>query len=143
MRKGWEAADFINDEEILLSLEEAKVKAGDQAYVQSILEKARACKGLTHREAAVLLEVTDPEVLSSINRSAKVIKEKIYGNRIVLFAPLYISNYCVNNCDYCGYKHTNGDFLRRKLSQEELAAEVRVLQELGHKRLVLEAGKIR
>lgn len=141
MRKGWEAADFINDEEILLSLEEAKVKAGDQAYVQSILEKARACKGLTHREAAVLLEVTDPEVLSSINRSAKVIKEKIYGNRIVLFAPLYISNYCVNNCDYCGYKHTNGDFLRRKLSQEELAAEVRVLQELGHKRLVLEAGE--
>ena len=141
MRKGWEAADFINDEEILLSLEEAKVKAGDQTYVQSILEKARACKGLTHREAAVLLEVTDAEVLNNINRSAKVIKEKIYGNRIVLFAPLYISNYCVNNCDYCGYKHTNGDFLRRKLSLDELADEVLVLQELGHKRLVVEAGE--
>lgn len=142
MRNGWEAAEFIDDEEIRISLEEAQAKAGDQAYVQSILEKARTCKGLTHREAAVLLEVTDPEVLGDINRSAKVIKEKIYGNRIVLFAPLYISNYCVNNCDYCGYKHSNSDFLRRKLSLAELADEVRVLQELGHKRLVLEAGKI-
>lgn len=141
MRKGWEAADFIKDEEIRVSLAEAKVKADDEAYVHSILEKAKACKGLTHREAAVLLEVTDPEVLSNINRAAKLIKEKIYGDRIVLFAPLYISNYCVNNCDYCGYKHTNGDFLRRKLSLDELADEVRVLQELGHKRLVVEAGE--
>lgn len=141
MRNGWEAAEFIDDEEIRSSLEEAQGKAGDQAYVQSILEKARTCKGLTHREAAVLLEVTDPEVLEDINRSAKVIKEKIYGNRIVLFAPLYISNYCVNNCDYCGYKHSNSDFVRRKLSLPELADEVRVLQELGHKRLVLEAGE--
>ncbi|OKP91457.1 [FeFe] hydrogenase H-cluster radical SAM maturase HydG [Paenibacillus sp. P32E] len=141
VRKDWEAADFINDEEIRLSLEEAKVKAGDSAYVQTILEKARACEGLTHREAAVLLEVAETEVLDSINRSAKVIKEKIYGNRIVLFAPLYISNYCVNNCEYCGYKHTNGDFLRRKLDLDELADEVRVLQELGHKRLVVEAGE--
>ncbi|WP_425270627.1 [FeFe] hydrogenase H-cluster radical SAM maturase HydG [Paenibacillus helianthi] len=141
MRKDWEAADFINDEEIRLSLEEAKVKAGDSAYVQTILEKARACEGLTHREAAVLLEVAETEVLDSINCSAKVIKEKIYGNRIVLFAPLYISNYCVNNCEYCGYKHTNGDFLRRKLDLDKLADEVRVLQELGHKRLVVEAGE--
>jgi 2-iminoacetate synthase len=141
LREDWESADFINDEEILLSLDEAKVKAGDHAYVQLILEKARECEGLTHREAAVLLEVTDTEVLDNIYRSAKVIKEKIYGNRIVLFAPLYISNYCVNNCEYCGYKNTNKDFLRRKLSVEELADEVRVLQELGHKRLVVEAGE--
>lgn len=141
MRKDWEAADFIDDEEILWSLEEAKVKAGDPAYVKSILEKAREIKGLTHREAAVLLEVTDTDILDNIYRSAKVIKEKIYGNRIVLFAPLYISNYCVNNCEYCGYKHTNTDFLRRKLQMDELANEVRVLQELGHKRLVLEAGE--
>jgi len=141
LRKEWEPADFINDEEILESLEQAKVKAADQEYIQSILEKARECKGLTHREAAVLLEVTDPEVLESIYRSAKVIKEKIYGNRIVLFAPLYISNHCVNNCEYCGYKNTNKDFLRRKLRMDELADEVRVLQELGHKRLVLEAGE--
>ncbi|WP_379127501.1 [FeFe] hydrogenase H-cluster radical SAM maturase HydG [Paenibacillus sp. sgz500958] len=141
MRKDWEAADFIDDEEILLSLEEAKVKASDYGYVLSILEKARECKGLTHREAAVLLEVTDSDVLDDIYKSAKVIKEKIYGNRIVLFAPLYISNHCVNNCEYCGYKHTNTDFLRRKLSMEELADEVRVLQELGHKRLVVEAGE--
>ncbi|MDQ0195300.1 [FeFe] hydrogenase H-cluster radical SAM maturase HydG [Paenibacillus wynnii] len=141
LQKDWESADFINDEEILSSLEEAKVKACDHAYINSILGKARECKGLTHREAAVLLEVTDAEILEEIYRSSKVIKEKIYGNRIVLFAPLYISNYCVNNCEYCGYKHTNKDFLRRRLRMDELAQEVRVLQELGHKRLVLEAGE--
>lgn len=141
MRKDWEPADFIDDNEIRLSLAEAGQLAQDSAYVQAILEKARECKGLTHREAAVLLEVRDEEVLDNIYRSAKVIKEKIYGNRIVLFAPLYISNYCVNNCEYCGYKHDNEDFLRRRLRMDELADEVRVLQELGHKRLVLEAGE--
>lgn len=141
MRKDWERADFIDDKEILWSLEEAKVKAGEKACVRSILEKARECKGLTHREAAVLLEVSDPEIIEEIYQSAKVIKEKIYGNRIVLFAPLYISNYCVNNCEYCAYKHTNQDLVRRKLRMDELADEVRVLQELGHKRLVVEAGE--
>lgn len=141
MRKDWEAADFIDDAEIHSSLEEAVAKAGDLAVVQALLNKAEQCKGLTHREAAVLLEVTDEGVLEQIFRSAKVIKEKIYGNRIVLFAPLYISNYCVNNCEYCGYKHSNNEFERRKLSRDELADEIRVLQELGHKRLVLEAGE--
>ncbi len=141
LRKDWEPADFINDTEILSSLEEAKSLAGEEAVVRSILEKARSCKGLTHREAAVLLEVTDKEILAEIYSSARVIKEKIYGNRIVLFAPLYISNYCVNNCEYCGYKQSNQDFVRRKLSKDELADEVRVLQGLGHKRLVIEAGE--
>ncbi|WP_245237309.1 [FeFe] hydrogenase H-cluster radical SAM maturase HydG, partial [Paenibacillus ihuae] len=141
LRKDWEPADFIDDAEILSSLEEAKRLAGEEAVVRSILEKARSCKGLTHREAAVLLEVTDKEILAEIYSSARVIKEKIYGNRIVLFAPLYISNYCVNNCEYCGYKQSNQDFVRRKLSKDELADEVRVLQGLGHKRLVIEAGE--
>lgn len=141
LRKDWEPADFINDAEILSSLEEAKSLAGEEAVVRAILEKARCCKGLTHREAAVLLEVTDKEILAEIYSSARVIKEKIYGNRIVLFAPLYISNYCVNNCEYCGYKQSNQDFVRRKLSKDELADEVRVLQGLGHKRLVIEAGE--
>lgn len=140
-RKDWEPADFINDREILNTLEEAKTKALDRAYLLGLLEKARACKGLSHREAAALLEVTDGELLEEIFRSAKVIKEKIYGNRIVLFAPLYISNYCVNNCEYCGYKHSNSEFVRRKLNMTEIADEVRILQELGHKRLVLEAGE--
>lgn len=141
MREGRETADFIDDSEILSSLKEAIGKSSDYAYVQSILDKAKACKGLSHREAAVLLEVEDPDVLEQIYRSANVIKDKIYGNRIVLFAPLYISNYCVNNCEYCGYKHSNTDFQRRKLRLDELADEVRVLQELGHKRLVVEAGE--
>ncbi|WP_058301274.1 [FeFe] hydrogenase H-cluster radical SAM maturase HydG [Gorillibacterium timonense] len=140
-RKDWEPADFINDQEILATLEEAKKKALDRKYLLRLLEKARECKGLSHREAAVLLEVMDEELLEEIYRSAKVIKEKIYGNRIVLFAPLYISNYCVNNCEYCGYKHSNSEFVRRKLNMEELADEVRILQELGHKRLVVEAGE--
>ncbi|AIQ52735.1 [FeFe] hydrogenase H-cluster radical SAM maturase HydG [Paenibacillus sp. FSL R7-0331] len=141
LRKDWEPADFIDDAEITASLQEAGRTAGNRSVVQSILDKARACKGLSHREAAVLLEVRDEDILQDIYKSAKVIKEKIYGNRIVLFAPLYISNYCVNNCEYCGYKHSNQDFVRRKLNRDELAGEVRVLQELGHKRLVIEAGE--
>ncbi|MEO3945455.1 [FeFe] hydrogenase H-cluster radical SAM maturase HydG [Gorillibacterium sp. CAU 1737] len=140
-RKDWEPAAFIEDSEILDSLEDAKKKALDRTYLLALLEKARACKGLTHREAAVLLEVADEELLEEIYHSARTIKETIYGNRIVLFAPLYISNYCVNNCEYCGYKHSNDEFVRRKLTMEELADEVRVLQELGHKRLVVEAGE--
>jgi 2-iminoacetate synthase len=141
MKKDYETADFIDDGEIWHSLEEAKALAENRGYIASLLQKAQGCNGLTHREAAVLLEVRDSELLEEIFRSAKIIKEKIYGNRIVLFAPLYISNYCVNNCEYCGYKHSNSDFVRRKLNMAELADEVRVLQELGHKRLVLEAGE--
>lgn len=134
-------ADFIQDQEILNSIRYGELKVNNHEYIRLLLAKARACKGLNHQEAAVLLQVEDEAILAEIYQSASVVKDTIYGNRIVLFAPLYISNYCVNNCDYCGYKNSNTGFSRKKLSQEELAEEVRVLQSLGHKRLVLEAGE--
>lgn len=104
------------------------------------MAKARECKGLTHREIAVLLEIEDEEILEEMYKIAKEIKEKIYGKRVVLFAPLYLSNYCVNNCKYCGYKCSN-KIARHQLSQEELREEVRALEAMGHKRLLLEAGE--
>lgn len=139
--KEYLAEDFIIDSEIRDSLEEGERFAKDMASVRKILDKAEACKGLSHREAAVLLSIDDKEILEEMFKSAKKIKEKIYGKRIVLFAPLYVSNYCVNSCQYCGYKHSNCDFQRRKLNMEELAEEVRVLESLGHKRLALEVGE--
>ncbi len=134
-------ANFIQDHQIINSIKVAKQKVHNHEYIRLLLLRAKACKGLNHQEAAVLLEVEDPAILAEIYQAASQVKDTIYGNRIVLFAPLYISNYCVNNCDYCGYKNSNTGFARRKLSQEELAEEVRVLQTLGHKRLVLEAGE--
>lgn len=104
------------------------------------MAKARECKGLTHREIAVLLEIEDEEILEEMYKIAKEIKKKIYGKRVVLFAPLYLSNYCVNNCKYCGYKCSN-KIARHQLSQEELREEVRALEAMGHKRLLLEAGE--
>lgn len=136
-----EKADFIDDEAISDAIAHGRSQVGNPAVVQSVLEKARACKGLSHREAAVLLHVEDEDTLNEIYQAARDVKEHIYGNRIVLFAPLYVSNYCVNNCEYCGYKHSNTSFQRRKLTMEELTMEVEVLQSLGHKRLVLEAGE--
>jgi 2-iminoacetate synthase len=106
-----------------------------------LLDKAKACKGLTHREAAVLLNITTVDTLNEMFKAAKEIKEKIYGKRIVIFAPLYVSNYCVNNCEYCGYKHTNTEFNRRKLSMDEIVEEIKILESLGHKRLALEVGE--
>lgn len=138
--KSMDANEFIDDGEVLASINEAKQKVSDRAEIERILAKAELCKGLTHREAAVLLEIDDDETLQKMYRSAKQIKEKIYGNRIVLFAPLYLSNYCVNNCKYCGLKCTN-KIGRHQLTQEELKAEVHALEELGHKRLLLEAGE--
>jgi 2-iminoacetate synthase len=134
-------ADFIQDEEIMNAIHYGELKVHNHEYIRLLLEKAKNCKGLTHREAAVLLEVEDESILAEIYQAANHVKNTIYGNRIVLFAPLYLSNYCVNNCDYCGYKHSNTAFHRKKLSQAELAEEVRVLQSLGHKRLLLEAGE--
>lgn len=134
-------ADFIQEPEIINSLQIAKQKVHNHEYIRLLLKKALASKGLNHQEAAVFLEVEDPSILEEIYQAASQVKNAIYGNRIVLFAPLYISNYCVNNCGYCGYKNSNTGFARRKLTQEELAEEVRVLQSLGHKRLVLEAGE--
>lgn len=135
-------ADFIQDEEIKEALQFGENAGSDRAKVSAILEKARQCKGLTSQEAAVLLNVEDQETLNEIYQVSRDIKERIYGNRIVLFAPLYVSNYCVNNCVYCGYKHSNSEFTRSRLTSDEIAQEVTVLQSLGHKRLVLEAVRI-
>lgn len=138
--KSHDSNEFIDNNEVLESLEEAKRNAGNREMVLSIINKAREYKGLTHREAAVLLEVNDDEILNMMYKAAIEIKEKIYGKRIVIFAPLYLSNYCVNNCTYCGYKCVN-KISRRKLTQEELVEEVKALEEMGHKRLLLEAGE--
>ena len=108
-------------------------KSKDKSYVKSIIEKAAKCKGLQSNEVAALLNVEDKDLLDEMFGVAREIKESIYGKRIVLFAPLYISNYCVNNCVYCGYKHDNEDFMRRKLSREELIDEVKILESMGHK----------
>ncbi|MCE3201410.1 [FeFe] hydrogenase H-cluster radical SAM maturase HydG [Paenibacillus sonchi] len=134
-------ADFIQDEEIREALQYGSDAASDPQIIAAILEKAKACKGLSSLEAAVLLHVEDKETLEQLYRVSRGIKEQIYGNRIVLFAPLYVSNYCVNNCVYCGYKHSNSEFARSRLNAAEIAEEVKVLQALGHKRLVLEAGE--
>lgn len=139
--KEYKAEDFIVDSEIKDSIEYGKNMANDKAVVRGILDKAKTCVGLTHREASVLLNIEDSELLQEMFKSAKEIKEKIYGKRIVIFAPLYVSNYCVNNCQYCGYKHSNDSFERKKLNMKELKEEVRVLESLGHKRLALEVGE--
>ena len=135
------AKDFIRDDEIKSSMEEGRGKAQDKDYVRSILEKAKTCQGLTHREAAVLLHIEDKNVLAEMFKTAKEIKEKIYGKRIVLFAPLYISSYCVNSCVYCGYQACNESLTRSKLTMEQLEVEVKILESLGHKRIVIEAGE--
>jgi 2-iminoacetate synthase len=132
--------DFIDDGEILAALEQAAETAGNGAEIERILNKARECRGLTHREAAVLLAVEDPAVLERMYTIAKEVKNTIYGRRIVLFAPLYLSSYCVNDCQYCGYKCSNR-IGRHQLSQEEVRKEVRALEKMGHKRLLLEAGE--
>ena len=109
--------------------------------IKSILQKARDCKGITHREAALLLECDNVDIINEIYDIAKEIKHKFYGNRIVMFAPLYLSNYCVNGCVYCPYHLKNKNIRRKKLSQEEIRQEVIALQDMGHKRLALEAGE--
>lgn len=138
--KSMDANEFIDDGEILASIAEAKKLVNDQAEIDRILAKVREYKGLTHREAAVLLEVEDEETLAKMYKIAKEVKEKIYGKRIVMFAPLYLSSYCVNNCKYCGYRCQN-DIGRHQLTQDELRDEVRALEAMGHKRLLLEAGE--
>ncbi|MBO4586119.1 MAG: [FeFe] hydrogenase H-cluster radical SAM maturase HydG [Bacteroidales bacterium] len=135
------ADDFINHDEILASLEEASRESSNKARVKAILEKGALCKGLTHREAAILMDCNDPELEQKLFDLAKEIKHKFYGNRIVLFAPLYLSNYCVNGCVYCPYHYKNRTIPRKKLSQEEIAQEVRALIRMGHKRLAIEAGE--
>ncbi|MDO5061731.1 MAG: [FeFe] hydrogenase H-cluster radical SAM maturase HydG [Peptostreptococcaceae bacterium] len=135
------AAEFIDDAEILATIEYARAHKEDRALIAEILEKARKMNGLSHREALVLLESEDEEVWREIFSLAREIKERIYGRRIVMFAPLYLSNYCVNGCTYCPYHMKNTNIKRKKLSQEEIRREVIALQDMGHKRLALEAGE--
>ena len=129
---------FIDHEYIERILEEAKGAKGEDIKV--VLEKAKRRDGLSYEDIAVLLQAEDKEDLNEIFKLAGEIKDSIYGKRIVIFAPLYVSDYCVNNCVYCGYKRTN-DFNRRRLTMEEVAEEVKILEKMGHKRLALELGE--
>ena len=135
------ATEFINNEEIIDTLKYAKENKSNKSLINSLIEKARDCKGLTHREAALLLECDLEEENQKMFKLAKEIKQKLYGNRIVMFAPLYLSNYCVNGCVYCPYHYKNKHISRKKLSQEEIIKETIALQDMGHKRLALEAGE--
>lgn len=139
--KSSKAEEFINHEEILESLEYAKSNKGNKELIEGILDKANRAKGLTHREAAVLLECEDKELIDRMFKMAEDIKKRFYGNRIVMFAPLYLSNYCINGCVYCPYHLKNKTIARKKLTQEEIKREVIALQDLGHKRLALESGE--
>lgn len=147
--KSLKAEEFINDEEIRATLEYAEKNKNNISLIDSILEKARpvkngnqtVCRGLTHREASVLLSCEIPEKIEEMYKIAEEIKLAFYGNRIVMFAPLYLSNYCVNGCLYCPYHLKNKHIARKKLTQEEVAREVTALQDMGHKRLAIEAGE--
>ena len=135
------ASDFIHNDEILATIEYAKANAKNNSLINDVLLKAAEGRGLSHREAMLLLEVDEWDVWDRIYSLAREIKQRIYGNRIVMFAPLYLSNYCVNGCVYCPYHAKNKVIPRRKLSQEEICREVIALQDMGHKRLALEAGE--
>ena len=143
------ADDFINDEEIRETLAYADANKNNVELIDQILKKAKPqktsrgihCAGLSHREASVLLACDIPEKVEEMYALAREIKQAFYGNRIVMFAPLYLSNYCVNGCLYCPYHLKNKHIARKKLTQEEVAAEVIALQDMGHKRLAIEAGE--
>lgn len=135
------AAEFIDHDEIERTMAYARENRHESALIGAILDKAEAAGGLTHREAALLLECADEALNERIYALARRIKERIYGNRIVLFAPLYLSNFCVNGCTYCPYHAANRTMLRRQLTQEQIEHEVVALQDMGHKRLALEAGE--
>ena len=135
------AEEFIDDQEILDTIIYADANKTNRKLIGEILAKARRCKGLTHREAAVLLECELKEENEKMASLAQEIKQKFYGNRIVMFAPLYLSNYCINGCVYCPYHGSNRHISRKKLSQQDIARETIALQDMGHKRLALEAGE--
>lgn len=143
------ADDFIDHEEVLATLQYAEENKNNVELIDRILEKARPqktasgahCAGLTHREASVLLACDIPEKIQEMYTLAEEIKKAFYGNRIVIFAPLYLSNYCVNNCVYCPYHAKNKHITRAKLTQEEVARQVNALQDMGHKRLAIECGE--
>ncbi len=143
------ADEFIDHGEILETLAYADANKDNRELIEEILKKAAPvrengqvhCSGLSHREASVLLACEDPELTEKMYALAEEIKKAFYGNRIVIFAPLYLSNYCVNGCLYCPYHTSNHHIARKKLTQEEVAAEVRALQDMGHKRLAIESGE--
>lgn len=135
------ADDFINHEEILKTLAYADENKNNLKLIDALIEKASLRKGLSHREASVLLACDDNERNQKIYTLAEQIKKDFYGNRIVMFAPLYLSNYCINGCTYCPYHLKNKHISRKKLTQEEIRREVIALQDMGHKRLALEAGE--
>lgn len=139
--KSLKAEEFISDKEILDTLAYADANKDNVELIDQIIEKARARKGLNHREASVLLACQIPEKIEEVYKLAEQIKKDFYGNRIVLFAPLYLSNYCVNGCVYCPYHLKNKHIARKKLTQEEIVKEVTALQDMGHKRLAIEAGE--
>jgi 2-iminoacetate synthase len=139
--KSLKADEFICHDEVMDTLDYAQQNKNNMALIDSILEKAKLRKGLSHREAAVLLACEIPEKVNEYYDLAEQIKKDFYGNRIVMFAPLYLSNYCVNGCVYCPYHMKNQHIARKKLSQEDIVREVTALQDMGHKRLALEAGE--
>ena len=139
--KSLKADEFISHEEILESLRYAEENKDNLPLIKEILAKARLEKGLSHREASVLLACENPEINEELFALAKQIKQNYYGNRMVLFAPLYLSNYCVNSCVYCPYHVKNKHIFRKKMSQEEIRREVIALQDMGHKRLAIELGE--
>ena len=139
--KSMKADEFISDEEIRETLSYAEKNKDNIELIDSIIEKAKLRKGLNHREASVLLACENQEKLDEVYALAEQIKKDFYGNRIVMFAPLYLSNYCVNGCVYCPYHMKNKHIKRIKLSQEEIKREVIALQDMGHKRLAIEAGE--
>jgi 2-iminoacetate synthase len=135
------ADEFINHEEIVDTLAYAEENKNNLQLIDEILEKAKLRKGLSHREASVLLACEDPATIEKMYALAQQIKNDFYGNRIVIFAPLYLSNYCINGCVYCPYHAKNKHIARKKLTQEEIAKEVIALQDMGHKRLAIEVGE--
>lgn len=140
-KKSKHAEEFINDAEIIDSISYAEENSKNLTLIEDILERAASMKGLSHRDAAVLLACDDEQVNKKIRALASEIKQKFYGSRIVLFAPLYLSNYCVNKCTYCPYHLGNNEITRKKLTQEEIYNEVVALQDMGHKRLAIELGE--
>ncbi|UBK83623.1 [FeFe] hydrogenase H-cluster radical SAM maturase HydG [Clostridium perfringens] len=137
----YNALDFIKDDEINSLIAKGKELVYDKELVREIIEKSKSAEGLTPEETAVLLNLEDKELIEEMFKAARQVKEKLYGKRLVVFAPLYVSNYCVNNCTYCGYKHCNDELKRKKLNKEQLIEEVKILESLGHKRIALEAGE--
>lgn len=135
------AEEFISHEEILETLHYAEENKDNTELHREILSKAKKGKGITHREAAILLMCSDKAIIQEMYETAKEIKEKYYGKRIVMFAPLYLSNYCINGCVYCPYHRSSKGIVRRKLTQEEIRREVIALENMGHKRLAIEAGE--